>query len=142
MKQARSLRGARSAPGMCTALVVVVCLLGANVATGQTIACTLEVRPGIVLEIRDAGTGAAAAHGAYAEATDGLYSSPLETVEWESDDPASAYLMEGAYERPAVYTVTVTRSGYRPWVATYVHVVGFSCHVRTVKLKAHLEKLE
>ena len=127
---------------ICAEIVLAVCLLGADTATGQTIACTLEARPGIELEVRDAGTGAAAAHGAYAEANDGLYSAPMEIVEWETNDPASAYLMQGAYERPGRYIVTVTRSGYRPWVASDVRVIGDSCHVRTVRLKVFLERVE
>jgi hypothetical protein len=98
--------GAWRVMARCAVLVLAVCLLGTDSATGQMIACTLELRPGIVLEVRDGGTGAAAAHGARAEVTDGLYSAPLEIVEWESLDPASAYLMEGAYERPGEARVT------------------------------------
>jgi hypothetical protein len=87
-------------PARCAVLLLAACLLGTDVATGQTIVCTLELRPGIVLEVRDAGTGAAAAPGARAEVTEGLYSAPLEIVEWESLDPASAYLMEESTSGP------------------------------------------
>src|SRR5262249_12695775 len=122
--------------GMVAALALASCLVGAETVSSQAIACTLEARPGIAVEVRGAASGAPAVQGALAEASDGLHSFPLETVEWETDDPASAYVMEGVHERPGEYTVTVTRNGYRPWVASGVRVSGWSCHVSTVRLKA------
>ncbi len=70
---------------------------------------------------------------------DGEYVEGLEVVAWESSDPASGYLMAGAYERPGVYTLTITRAGYQTWVASGLVAEAGQCHVAGVSVQALLE---
>jgi hypothetical protein len=106
-------------------------IVGCNPFTG---ACTLELRPGIVVEVRDAVTGAPAADGARLVARDGNY---VETV----DGPPAPNLtfLQAAGERPGRYDLTVSKPGYHNWTRAGVRVRDGGCHVIPVQLEAQLQ---
>ena len=95
-------------------------------------ACTLELRPGIVIEVLDA-MGAAASCGAQAVITEGQYS---ETVQNPSVPCIETLLLSGAHERPGAYTVRVSKPGFADVVFADVAVTKGVCHVNTVALTA------
>ena len=101
--------------------------------------CTSESVPGIVVEVRDAATGAPAACGATAWLISGSWSE-VRVADWGCDLPDSLQspYLQGAYERRGVYTVLIIKDGYAPWSHSGIEVLGDRCHVRTVKLKAML----
>lgn len=97
-------------------------------------ACTQELRPGLVVEVRDAGTGAPAADGARLIARDGDY---VETVEGPPV-PGMTFL-QAAGERAGKYTVTIQKAGYQDWTRSNIWVRDDGCHVSTARLEARLQ---
>ena len=114
-------------------------LLAACSSPTDGVACTGSVEPAIVVEIRDARTGAAIAAGAQGVVTDGAYSDPLLPYESSGPAPDDLYSRRAAAERPGTYAVQVTHAGYQPWSAAGVQVGRDVCHVRTRRLKATLQ---
>lgn len=95
-------------------------------------ACTMEARPAVTVEMRDALTGAALTGPGTLTVRDGAF---VETVEI-----APGHSITGAaHERPGVYAVTVRKMGYRDWTRADVPVEDGKCHVETAKLRAELE---
>ena len=103
--------------------------------------CLAEIKPAIVVEIRDARTGAAVAQLARGVVQDGAYSDSLIAAAWESPDPTTMFARRAANERLGLYDVRVERAGYRSWRAQDIRVGADHCGVRTVRLQARLEPL-
>ena len=95
--------------------------------------CTDEARPGIAVDLRDAGSNEPITVAARVIARDGAYA---ETVEIETNGS----WIPLAHEREGSYTVTVDAVGYRLWSRSGIPVIDGGCHVRTVKLTARLER--
>lgn len=113
--------------------------LGAGRLTGcqmlfDTRLCTTDVRFGIVVEVRDAVTGAPAATSARLTVRDGEYVETVETP-WPATD---ALILQAAAERRGTYDVTVQKSGYLDWTRADVRVREDECHVIPVQLDARL----
>ena len=100
---------------------------------------TASLEPAIVVEIRDARTGAAIAADAQGTVTDGTYSDQLTPYEGGLEGPSSLFSRRAALERPGTYAVHVTHAGYMPWNASGVAVSRGECHVRTQRLHANLQ---
>lgn len=99
------------------------------------IVCPQAILSPIIVEVRDAATGAPAAVGATGEIRSGDFVSPLvllgatEDLELYSSGP------------PATYDVVVRKSGYRDWTRSGVYVQGGTCGVaRSIVLRANLER--
>ena len=103
--------------------------------------CLPETKPAIVVEIRDATTGAALAQLARGVVQHGAYSDSLIAARSESSDPTTMYARRAANERPGTYDVWVERVGYRDWHAYGVRVGAGPCGVSTVQLQARLRRL-
>lgn len=99
--------------------------------------CTAEARVGIQVEIRDAMTRNPAAEGAKATVNDGSFIDTLRTL--PVVPPQGSLTVYGVYERPGVYTVMITKPGYRDWVRSNVVVNKDECHVITAQIEALLE---
>ncbi len=99
------------------------------------LACTLEARAAISVEIRDSATFAPLADGSTAAVTEGAYSDTLIVCSWSGLEGLTRC---GAWERAGTYAVLVTRPGYQPWSRTGVRVTSDACHVRGVALQALL----
>lgn len=95
-------------------------------------ACTTDVHPGIVVQVRDAATQEPAVSGATGVISDGSYTEELQSL--------SVNLLElvGALERAGTYTVTIDKPGYQQWKQERVRVRDGRCHVQTVTLQANL----
>lgn len=101
-------------------------------------ACTLDVQPGIVVEIRDAFDDAPLAEHARGSARDGEFVDSLQP--YGSVANGTLISRAGAYERAGDYTVTVEHDGYFAW-ETRAQVQGDDCHVRTENFSVHLHRL-
>ena len=99
--------------------------------------CTLELRSGVSVSVRDSTTGAFAASGAKLVVRDGAYADSVSLP--ATPGATDAMSLGGAGERPGVYSLTVTKPGYRDWVKTGVRVTKGDCHVNTVALTALLQ---
>lgn len=98
--------------------------------------CSTEAKAGIQVDVRDAVTGNPAARGAVAIAADHSFVDTLRM--WPGPDSLTVV---GAFERPGVYAVIITKEGYRDWVRLNVVVGKDECHVITVRITALLEQL-
>lgn len=93
--------------------------------------CTMEARPAVTVELRDARTGAALTGPATVIVRDGAFA---DTTEISADFSS----MGVAHERAGVYVVTVKKAGYRDWTRADVAVERDECHVRTALVRAEL----
>jgi len=92
--------------------------------------CTAVEIPGVRLKVTDSSTGVALACSANAWLIEGEFMERLEpTGNCSAPDSLASPWMEGAYERPGVYTILVMANGYLPWVKSNVEVKLGPCHV-------------
>jgi hypothetical protein len=103
--------------------------------------CTASIEPGIVIEIRDAVTDEPLAANAVAVITSTDYRETLIVSHYEGSDSSSAYAVSGAHERPGIYDIEVSLTGYKSWFRYGVEVTDGICHVGTVRYTARLEEL-
>ncbi len=117
-------------------------LIGCGNDSGEDdLACTLSLEPGIVIEVRDALTEEPLAENAIVIITNDNYSETLMVYEQEGSDLSSAFSVAGAFERPGIYDINLTLSGYVSWSRSGVEVTSGICHVGTVRFTARLESL-
>lgn len=116
-------------------------LLLAGCGSDNDIACTANLVPGIVVEVRDAITDAPLAENAIAVITNANYSETLVVYEREGPDISSAFSVAGAFERPGIYDINLSLSGYVSWSRSGVKVDSGICHVGTVRFTVLLETL-
>jgi hypothetical protein len=102
----------------------------------QEIVCPSILSPGVAVEVRDAFSGATIASGAKLVAQAGSYADSMSFPAGQPD-LNSAHLT-GAYQ-PGVYTLTVTKTGYQPWIQTNVIVTAERCGVSFTSLTATLQ---
>ena len=100
--------------------------------------CTADVRPAVIVEIRDARTAAALAYDARGVIRDGAYVDSLTPYESSTADQRDLFSRQAGYERPGTYTVEVQRVGYRAWTTSGVRVTKGVCHVDTQRVRADL----
>ena len=103
--------------------------------SGCSITCTTEIGTAIVLTVVDSLTG-------------GLPSAPEMHViisEGNFRDSTTVRLPDNRIgllgERPGLYRLEIRAEGYKPWVNNRVRVLADECHVRTVELRAPLQRL-
>lgn len=115
-------------------LVVTVTLLVSacsDTSHRDEIVCTTQLVPGIVIEIRDASSGASIAETAEGEAID------QDGVQYAFEAVGDS--VATAYEAPGVFVVNVRHDGYVDWSVGGVLVESDECHVITEFLTAFLE---
>ena len=113
-------------------------VLAVTLVTGckdHEVVCPLVLSPGVAVEVRDAFSGATIASGSKLVAQAGAYADSM-SFPVGQPDLNSAHLT-GAY-RPGVYTLTVTKTGYQPWVQTNVVVTAAGCGTNLTTLTATL----
>jgi hypothetical protein len=121
--------------GTCLTLSLIgMCLAGCDT---EPAACTEEVRPGVVVEIRDAFDDTPLANEARGVVQDGSFIDSLRP--YGSVENGTLVSRAAAAERPGTYEVTVQREGYLPWVGGAV-VRHDACHVETVVLSVYLHR--
>ena len=117
-------------------------LLGAcGTVLPEVLSCPDVNSPAVEVQVRDARTGAPAAHSVLATAQDGRYTDTLRHSGWSgpASDSTTALVVNGAIERPGTYTVRISKPGYRPWERTEVRARKGGCGVLTERLEALLE---
>jgi hypothetical protein len=121
-------------------------LLGGCGFLGLTdpVMCPDVISRAIEVEVRDAVSGLPAAYDAVGIARDGDFSERLEIVGWTAHPPSgeTALVLGGVDERPGLYSVRIETAGYEPWERTGVRAEEGVCGVRTVRLRADLERAE
>lgn len=115
--------------------IIMPCLFAAATVSCGNIAgnysCPASLVPAVVVEVRDAQTGAPRAEGARGAVQDGAYVDSLKPFE-------VSLSLQGAFERPGTYAVEVHRAGYQTWTVSGVRVSKQRCGVATVRLLANL----
>jgi hypothetical protein len=112
--------------------------IGAVACSGSTsLACTLEVRPGVAVYVKDSLTSAGVASGASLVVREGSYKDSVATPDSRPDLDDSPLFAAG--ERAGTYQVTVLKPGYAAWLKSNVRVTSNRCHVNTVNLTALLQ---
>lgn len=113
----------------CSALVL-GCSAG-NVT--DDLACTLEARAGITVDVRDAVTNALVGQQSIIVAREAAFADTVNAG--NADGPYGL-----VFERAGTYTLTVTRPGYQTWSQAGVQVAAGRCHVAGVVVTARLQK--
>lgn len=96
------------------------------------VACTLEARPSLRVEVVDSASGTRIP-GPTVRVRDGTFTDTLAV-----HDGVAA----GPFERPGTYDVRVEENGFAPWVRRGVNVTEGRCHVETRELTARLQPSE
>ena len=104
---------------------------------GDTVVCTTQAVPAIVIEVFDKQTGEAISCGATAIITDGSFSETVENI--DNDNCSDQSTLQGAHEREGVYDIIVSKENYQDWTASSVEVSASVCHVNTITLQVYLE---
>ena len=99
--------------------------------------CTTDVRPGLIVEVRDSADGALAIEDVHATAQEGTYVDTLLVRTWDIRT-GKGRSRSGVHERAGTYTVTVRKPGYREWVLSDVRLTRDECHVITRQLQVRL----
>ena len=126
----------------CSALVLgSVILAGCNNPFGGDYSCPEVISPAVVVEIRDARTGAPLANDARGAVHDGAYVDSLTPYEGTGTGAGPLLLISrrAADERAGTYSVEVNHPGYRTWTLAGVRAVAGQCGVKTRRLSASLE---
>lgn len=125
---------ARVRPKTRLGFVFLATVLFVTACDSDQILCPGEVVTPIIVEVRDATTGAPAAKGAGGEIRSRSFVSPLFVPHPDED------LELHANGPPATYEVLVRKPGYRDWSRTGVYVQGGRCGVaRSTRLRANLD---
>jgi hypothetical protein len=114
-------------------------LLAAALAACDDGGCTLNIVPGVVVEVRDGVTSQFLTTTPRGVARQGTFVDSLEVSEFTDDVPPRVATLTGADERAGIYVVQIEADGYLPWDTTGVRVTEDDCHVRTVRFTADLE---
>jgi len=124
---------------MRTHLVGWHALLIAAVACSRSTSpiCTQEIRPAIAAYVKNSSTNEGTASGASLVVLDGNYKDSV-AAPGNRPDLDNAPLFAAA-ERAGTYRVTVTKTGFAPWIQNDVRVTANECHVNTVTLTALLQ---
>jgi hypothetical protein len=103
--------------------------------------CPADITPAIVVEIRDARTGAPLANDARGAVHDGAYVDSLIPYEGTGTGagPLVLFSRRAADERPGNYSVEVNHPGYRVWTVAGVRAVAGQCGVKTRRIAASLQ---
>jgi hypothetical protein len=122
--------------GVLLAATLVACR---NPLDEDPIACTANVQPAVVVEIRDARDGRALAANARGVVRDGAFVDSLRPYESSSGLATDLFSRQAAGERAGTYTVEVEHDGYQPWTIAGVRASRGVCHVETRRLAANLQ---
>jgi hypothetical protein len=96
--------------------------------------CTPSVEPAITMTVLDAQTGTPLEATILVE--DGEFQ---EQLNWWGVTAAGQIIYAGVFERPGIYTVKVSKPGYKTVVLKDIEVKQDSCHVSTHRLTVKLE---
>lgn len=110
-------------------------------AIGGCSDCPIGAPPFIDVEVRDSITGLPAAYGAVGLVRRGDFLDTLRLLVSAPYDSTSTLILATAPLQAGEYSVSVTKSGYAPWVAARVVLEDESCAINSVVLQARLQPL-
>jgi len=117
-------------------------VLGAAALSGcspANVVCPQIAAPAILLEVREAGTGAPAANGAKGAVQDGAYVDSLRVVGWlGTPSPETELLMAAAFDRPGTYSITLEKAGYQTWIRAGIVVGTDDCGTQQAQFATQL----
>lgn len=113
-------------------IAVVVSLLALGACDGVHEVCILEPRWGVEVTAFD-DQGSVVTEGLAGTLTEGAYSEAMSV---------QGNLLRGALNRAGLYTVTVTATGFEPWIEQDVRARMGRCNVLTERLTAELVPVE
>jgi hypothetical protein len=116
-------------------------LIGAIGCSGSSVSaspvCTLELRPAVMVYVKDSLTNTGVASGASLVVREGSFKDSVAAPNARPD--LNDLVLGAAGERAGTYQVTVSKPGYATWMQSNVRVTKNECHVNTVKLTALLQ---
>jgi hypothetical protein len=116
-------------------------LIAAMGCSGSTLdpspICTQELRPAVMVQVKDSLTNVGTASGASLVVRDAAFTDSVAVPNARPD--LNDWVLAAAGERAGVYQVTVSKPGYAKWVQSNVRVTKNQCHVNTVNLTALLQ---
>ena len=119
------------------ALVVSALLAGGCAGGGASVVCPDILQNGVSVRVRDSVTGAFIGSGAKLVARTATYA---DSSEYPPGQPSLDAQPLGAAHQSGVYTLTVSRSGYRNWVLSNVSVTAVTkCEISTTQLDALMQ---
>lgn len=123
-------------------LRVVLATLSLAACKGTTqpdVVCTTEARYAIGVQVKDSLTLAPAAAGAKLLVVDPA-AGYRDSTSFAADSLWNTWSLTAAPERAGVFTIVVSKPGYRDWIRTNVVVTKDDCHVHPVAFTALLQK--
>jgi hypothetical protein len=119
---------------------LLLCLAGLPLAACDiSEACTLNIVPGVEVEVRDRITGQFLTTPPRGVVREGTYQDSLKVSGFTEDVPPRVRTLMGAQERAGRYVVQIEADGYLPWDTVGVRVGEDDCHVRTATFTAALD---
>ena len=103
---------------------------------GSGVLCPLWIAPGMMVEVRDAATGLPAACGAEATAESDAHTEKLITGTDCGTFPDALHMSGVQY--PGIYTLTIAKQGYEPWILGNIEVTGGVCGLIPVRMLVNL----
>jgi hypothetical protein len=116
--------------------LVILLLTGCGDTIVDPVACPAIVEPAIVVEVRNARTGAPEADSALGVLRDGDYVDTMRVTGVTSE--GTPLSLQGALERAGTYDVQIEKEGFRPWTRENVTVESGECGPQTRRLTAEL----
>jgi hypothetical protein len=100
--------------------------------------CTLNIEPGVEVEVRDLVTQEHLVTTPRGVAREGTYEDSLQIWSVTADVPSRVITLAGAGEREGTYSVHLEAEGYEAWDTSGVRVTEGECHVRTARFTAEM----
>ncbi|GAB4185848.1 MAG: hypothetical protein Fur006_24630 [Coleofasciculaceae cyanobacterium] len=121
--------------GAFSAILIALVPINTKSEARTMIPCTPSIEPAITVTVADAQTDTPLR--ATIVVTDGNF---IEELNLRGVTAAGQVIYGGAFERPGVYTVRVSREGYETSTLKDIKVTKDRCHVETRNIKVTLKK--
>jgi hypothetical protein len=121
--------------GAFSAILIALVPINTKREARTMIPCTPSIEPAITVTVADAQTGTPLR--ATIVVTDGNFT---EELNLRGVTAAGQVIYGGAFERPGVYTVRVSREGYETSTLKDIKVTKDRCHVETRHINVTLKK--
>ena len=119
---------------------LLLCLTTLTLAGCESMgACTLNIEPGVEVEVRDRLTNEYLTVTPRGVVREGTFQDSLREGGQTLEIPPRTVSLIGADERPGRYVVQLDAEGYRPWDTVGVQAREGDCHVQTASFTAAMD---